>query len=153
MEKNFILFKNDGLKERFTSANSKKQHFYDHTKAKSTTRQAIEAYEAAADALALRPVDHKIIFGYEVDPESYASHTPHEMRARRFCKYNKDTEEYVVYGGLSQDGEPIIISFYYISWREFQAKKYTNYLDEIPVPEYKKNWDFRSNPKAELVEI
>ena len=52
MEKNFILFKNDGLKERFTSANSKKQHFYDHTKAKSTTRQAIEAYEAAAD---LRP--------------------------------------------------------------------------------------------------
>ena len=153
MEKNFILFKNDGLEERFTSAKSKKQHFYDHTKTKSATQQEIDAYEAAADALALKPVDHKIIFGYEVDPESYASHTPHEMRARRFCKYNKDTEEYVVYGGLSQEGEPIVISFYHISWREFQAKKYTNYLDEIPVPEYKKYWDFRNNPKAELVEI
>jgi hypothetical protein len=153
MEKNFILFKNDGLEERFTSAKSKKQHFYDHTKTKLATQQEIDAYEAAADALALRPVDHKIIFGYEVDPESYASHTPHEMRARRFCKYNKDTEEYVVYGGLSQEGEPIVISFYHISWQEFQAKKYTNYLDEIPVPEYQKYWDFRNNPKAELVEI
>ena len=153
MEKGFILFKNDGLEERFTSAKSKKQHFYGHTRNVSATQQELDEYEAAADALALKPVDHKIIFGYEVDPDSYALHTPYEMRDRRFCKYNKATEEYVVYGGLNQEGEPIVISFYHISWREFQAKKYTNYLDEIPVPEYQKYWDFRNNPKVELVKI
>ena len=31
MDKNFILFKNDLLEERFTSAASKKRHFYSHT--------------------------------------------------------------------------------------------------------------------------
>lgn len=153
MEKDFILFKNEGLEERFTSAKSKKQHFYSHIGKTSANQAEIDAYEAAADALALKPVDHKTIFGYEVDPNSYASHTPHTMRARRFCKYNKATEEYVVYGGFSLEGEPIVISFYHISWREFQAKMYTNYLDEIPVPEFQKYWDFSSNPKAELVKI
>ena len=153
MNKNFILFKNDGLanlEERFTSANSKKKHFYDHTGQTSASQADIDAYEAAADALALTPVDHKNILGYEVDPNSF---TPRDMRDRRFCKYNKATEEYVVYGGLNQNGEPIVISFYHISWREFQAKYYSNYLDEIPSPEYQKYWDFRHNQRAELVEI
>lgn len=150
MDKNFILFKNDMLEERFTSAASKKRHFYSHTGETSADKQKIEEYEAAADALALKPVDHKNILGYEVDPNSFKQR---DMKDRRFCKYNKATGEYVVYGGFTFEGEPIVISFYHISWRDYQTKKYTNYLDEIPVPEYQKAWDFRHNQKAELVEI
>ena len=149
MEK-FILPEDDTvIEERFTSGFSKKDHFYRHGTLKGPSKQAETEYERMADELALMPVDYKTIFGYTVDDsrvERTGAYGP------RFVKYNKQTEFYVVYAGINQDGEPIVISAYPLSWRDYQAKQAVNYGGEIPVPEFQKFWDFRYNQKPELPE-
>ena len=136
------------LDERFTSAESKISHFKNHKRDFSQKKHGYlnaDEYEARADALARSQVDDKTIFGYEIDPNSY-SNKDKEWSSRRFCKYNKETEEYVVYAGFSiLTDEPIILSFYKMPFREFETKKAINFLDVIPNPEYSYTWDFRYN--------
>lgn len=147
---NFSSSENLELEERFTSALNKKSHFYKHFSKKHITPEEIDEYERQADELASTPVDYQNILGFEVDHSRF----PDEADSgRKFVKYNKQTGLFVVYAGINLAGEPIIISAYHMSWREFTGKRAVNYLGEIPVPEYQRDWDFRFNPKDELIEI
>jgi hypothetical protein len=149
MEKFILSEEEPQLEERFTSGFSKKDHFYRHGTLKGPSKQAEAAYEKMADELALSPVDYKNIFGYTVAEERVERTGAY---GPRFAKYDKQKEFYVVYGGINQDGEPIVISAYPLSWRDYQSKQAVNYGGEIPVPEFQKFWDFRHNQKYELPE-
>ena len=150
MKDKFILPEDTELDERFTSAASRKDHFYRHSSKTSATPAELVDYEQQADELASTPVDYQTIFGYEID---LSTNKKSKSYGRRFAKYNKATELFVVYAGVNQAGEPVVISAYPMSWRDYNSKRAINYLGEIPVPEYQRDWDFRHNQKAELVEI
>ena len=150
MKDKFTLSEDTGLDERFTSAASRKDHFYRHYSETSAKPEELRDYEQQADELALRPVDYRNIFGYEID---LSMNKKSKGYGRRFAKYNKATELFVVYAGVDLAGEPIVISAYPMSWREYNSKRAINYLGEIPIPEYQRDWDFRYNPRSELVEV
>lgn len=146
----FTLSGDSKLDERFTSAASRKDHFYRHSSKTSASPAELRAYEQQADELAAAPVDYQTIFGYEID---LSMNKKSKGFGRRFAKYNKATELFVVYAGVNLAGEPIVISAYPMSWREYNSKRAINYLGEIPIPEYQRDWDFRYNQQSEFVEI
>ena len=150
MKDKFILSEDTALDERFTSASSRKDHFYRHSSKTLATPAELRDYEQQADELAATPVDYQTIFGYEID---LSTNKKSKGFGRRFAKYNKATELFVVYAGVNSAGEPVVISAYPMSWREYNSKRAINYLGEIPIPEYQRDWDFRYNQQSELVEI
>ena len=70
-------------------------------------------------------VDNKKIFGY------YGEHkSPTNVMLKAYYKYNKETQEYVVYA-YSSDGQPKTITYFRIPWSQYNGDKALQYVDEI----------------------
>lgn len=114
----------DSLEERFANKYSKADHHIKHVKKnREYTEISANEYERLADKLALTPVDHRTILGYETTAPDGDSRT-------RYAKYNKDTEDFVVYG--YKGNEPMIISLYKKTLRQYNTDKAIRYMGEIP---------------------
>lgn len=85
-----------------------------------------EAYEKRAEDLANQPVDMFRIQGYQCKPDSYGR--------IRYVKWNRDTNDFVVYGREHEGAEPIIISMYKVPARQFAYRLNTDtrIAGEIP---------------------
>lgn len=79
-----------------------------------------DQYEQEANKLALTPVDYNKIHGYITNHDGI----------RRYCKWNKETELFVVY--VPNGNNPIIISAYHKFYRDYNKHKWRDYEDEIP---------------------
>ena len=106
--------------EEFTSIINRDAHYDKHVVKGKQFRYSPEEYEERADILQKSKVDNKTIFGYQ-------SLTREGRTAN--CKYNRDTEEFVVY--TIRNGTPCTITFYKKDWREFNSDKAIEYFDEI----------------------
>ena len=114
----------DNMDERFTNKYSKADHYKKHVNTnKEYNGISVDDYEVIADKLALTPVNHKNILGYETT-------APEGDNRVRYAKYNKDTEDFVVYG--YKGVEPAIISLHKKTWRQYITDKAVKYLGEIP---------------------
>jgi len=112
------------IDERFTNEYSKKDHHSRHVVKNREYPPITETeYEAIADKLALTPVDHRTIFGYQTT-------APEGDSRVRYAKYNKETGDFVVYG--YKGSEPMIISLHKKTWRQFNTDMTVKYQDEIP---------------------
>lgn len=112
------------IDERFTTRYSKEDHHRRHVvKNKEYPPITASEYERIADELALTPVDHKTILGYETT-------APEGDSRVRYAKYNKLTGDFVVYG--YKGNEPMIISLHKKTLRQFNIDKTVKYLGEIP---------------------
>ena len=87
--------------EEFTSIINRDAHYDKHVVKGKQFRYSPEEYEERADILQKSKVDNKTIFGYQ-------SLTREGRTAN--CKYNRDTEEFVVY--TIRNGTPCTITFY-----------------------------------------
>ena len=114
------------LDEVFTTEHSKNRHYNQHVTKEEQYPSIIspDEYEAIADDLAKRRVDHKTIFGYQTE-------APDGDDRIRYAKYNKATEDFVVYG-LDENNEPLIITLHKKTWREYTIDHNIKYLGEIP---------------------
>lgn len=84
-----------------------------------------DEYEKRAKLLQSMPVDNKKVFGY------YGEHrAPSGAMRNAYYKYNKETQEYVVYAYLS-DGQPKTIAYFRIPWSQYNGDKALQYVDEI----------------------
>ena len=110
----------DDTEEEFTSPENKKAHYTKHIEKRKEFEYTPDEYEKAADKLSRTKIDNKMIFGYQ-------SETRDGKTAN--CKYNKDTEEFVVY--RIRKGQPETITMYRKSWREYTGDKAVEYHDEI----------------------
>ena len=106
--------------EEFTSITNRNDHYDKHVVKGKQFTCSPEEYEERADILQKSKVDNKTIFGYQS--------LTLEVRIAN-CKYNKDTEEFVVY--TMRNGTPYTITFYKKDWREFNGDKAIEYFDEI----------------------
>lgn len=84
-----------------------------------------QEYLAIAEKLADSPVDMFRIQGYTI---------PVDDGRIKYVKWNRDTEDFVVYGRESLGSEPIIISMYKVSLRQFKGRAYSlnKNVGEIP---------------------
>lgn len=113
------------FEEEFSTEYSKNKHYDRHVvKEKQFDNITPDEYEAIADDLARRKVDHKVIFGYQTE-------SPKNDNRVRYAKYNKATEDFVVYG-IGKNNEPVIISLHKKTWREYNIDHNIKYIDEIP---------------------
>ena len=106
--------------EEFTSITNRDAHHDKHVVKGKQFRCSPEEDEARADILQKSKVDNKTIFGYQS--------LTREGRIAN-CKYNRDTEEFVVY--TLRNGTPYTITFYKKNWREFNGDKAIEYFGEI----------------------
>lgn len=115
----------DELDERFTNTRTKVDHYQRHVlhNGEYSNKLTAEEYEQLADALAKATVDNKNIFGYETTAPDGDTRT-------RYAKYNKETEDFVVYG--YNKNEPQIISLHKKTWRQYTIDKSVKYMGEIP---------------------
>ena len=79
-----------------------------------------EQRDKIANKLAKTRVNHKTILGYET-----------EGKGITYAKYNKETEDFVVYT-IGENNQPVIVSLTKKTIREFNIDKRINYLGEIP---------------------
>ena len=105
--------------EDFTSPLNRDKHFEKHIVKQQEFDYSVEEYEQRADALSRAKVDHKKIFGYIAQRDKNTV----------YCKYNKDTEEFVVY--KLKDNVPYTITFFRRDWRTYNSEKYVDYIGEI----------------------
>jgi hypothetical protein len=84
-----------------------------------------EEYLDKAEQLADRPVDMFKIQGYMT--------RSNDGRAK-YIKWNRDTNDFVVYGRESEGSEPIIISMYKVPPKQFRGRAYSSgaSVGEIP---------------------
>lgn len=106
--------------EEFTSLANRDAHYDKHVVKGKQFKCGPEEYEARAELLQTSKVDNRKIFGYQ-------SLTREGRTAN--CKYNRDTEEFVVY--TVRDGKPYTVTFYKKDWREFTGDKAIEYYDEL----------------------
>ena len=106
--------------EEFTSIANRDAHYDKHVVKGKQFTYNLEEYEEKADILQKSKVDNKTIFGYQS--------LTREGRIAN-CKYNRATEEFVVY--TMRNGKPYTITFYKKDWREFNGDKAIEYFDEI----------------------
>lgn len=117
------------LDEKFTSNNNRDIHWEKHRnqfKQDSIfSKMTVDEYEKRAELLQSMPVDNKKVFGY------YGEHRASSGVMRNaYYKYNKETQEYVVYTYLS-DGQPRTITYFRIPWSQYNGDKALQYVDEI----------------------
>ena len=110
------------MKFRFTDddfGSTYSEKSYTRSSVKPTIEYSAEEIEQRATVLSNEKVDHKKIFGYvsKVDDKIV------------YCKYNKDTEEFVTY--QKENGTISNLSMKTISWREYNSNKYIDYIGEI----------------------
>ena len=118
----------ESLDEKFTS-NNRDIHWEKHRnqfKQDSVfSKMTADEYEKRAKLLQSMPVDNKKVFGY------YGEHrAPSGAMRNAYYKYNKETQEYVVYAYLS-DGQPKTIAYFRIPWSQYNGDKALQYVDEI----------------------
>ena len=106
--------------EEFTSDTNLDNHYNKHIIKEKQFQYSKEEYVERADILSRSKIDNKKIFGYQ-------SLTREGRTAN--CKYNKETEEFVVY--RINNGVPETITMYRKSWRDFIGDKAIEYWDEI----------------------
>ena len=111
----------DDFDEEFTSQRNRDAHYDKHVQKNKEFQYSPEEYEKRADQLSRTPVDNKKIFGY-------VSMTREGRTA--YCKYNRETEEFVVYA--LRDNTPYTITMYRKNWREYTGDKAIEYFGEIP---------------------
>ena len=92
---------------------------YTRNSVKPTIEYSAEEIEQRITALSNKKVDHKKIFGYVAKVDDNIV----------YCKYNKDTEEFVTY--QKDNGIVSNLSMKTISWREYNSNKYIDYIGEI----------------------
>lgn len=110
----------DELDEKFTSDYNLEKHYTKHIKKEKEYNWTQEEYDKYTEELMKTPVNHKDIDGYVIDTEE----------GQRYCKYNTNNELFVIY---RYDGnEPEAITSFKRPYRDYQGKKYTEYVDEIP---------------------
>ena len=115
--------------EKFTSNNNGDIHWEKHrnqfTQDSVFSKMTADEYEKRAKLLQSMPVDNKKVFGY------YGEHrAPSGAMRNAYYKYNKETQEYVVYAYLS-DGQPKTIAYFRIPWSQYNGDKALQYVDEI----------------------
>ena len=106
--------------EEFTSDTNRDNHYKKHIVKEKQFQYSKEEYVERADILSRSKIDNKKIFGYQ-------SLTREGRTAN--CKYNKETEEFVVY--RINNGVPETITMYRKSWIDFIGDKAIEYWDEI----------------------
>lgn len=123
--KKFSRLAEDAFEEEFTNQRTKEDHYQRHVVKGREYAKTVTAddYEAIADTLARTSVDYRHIFGYETTAPDGDTRT-------RYAKYNKETEDFVVYGW--REKEPQIISLHKKTWRQYTIDKAVKYLGEIP---------------------
>ena len=114
-----ILDAND-IDEESTSEKNRQSHYNKRIKDEKQFDYSEEEYEKRADELSRSRIDNKNIFGY-------ISLTIENKNA--YCKYNKNTEEFVVYS--LRDGVPCDITMCRKTWREYTGDKAIEYFGEI----------------------
>lgn len=118
----------ESLDEKFTS-NNRDIHWEKHrnqfTQDSVFSKMTADEYEKRAKLLQSMPVDNKKVFGY------YGEHrAPSGAMRNAYYKYNKETQEYVVYAYLS-DGQLKTIAYFRIPWSQYNGDKALQYVDEI----------------------
>lgn len=118
----------ESLDEKFIS-NNRDIHWEKHrnqfTQDSVFSKMTADEYEKRAKLLQSMPVDNKKVFGY------YGEHrAPSGAMRNAYYKYNKETQEYVVYAYLS-DSQPKTIAYFRISWSQYNGDKASQYVDEI----------------------
>ena len=117
------------LSEKFTSYNSRNIHWEKHKNQfkydKAFSNMTVDQYEKRAKLLQSLPVDNKKVFGYYGEYRA-----PSGAMRNAYYKYNKETQEYVVYAYLS-DGQPKTIAYFRIPWSQYNGDKALQYVDEI----------------------
>lgn len=118
----------ESLDEKFTS-NNRDIHWEKHRNQFKQnnvfSKMTADEYEKRAKLLQFMPVDNKKVFGY------YGEHgAPSGAMRNAYYKYNKETQEYVVYAYLS-DGQPKTIAYFRIPWSQYNGDKALQYVDEI----------------------
>lgn len=118
----------ESLDEKFIS-NNRDIHWEKHrnqfTQDSVFSKMTADEYEKRAKLLQSMPVDNKKVFGY------YGEHrAPSGAMRNAYYKYNKETQEYVVYAYLS-DGQPKTIAYFRIPWSQYNGDKALQYVDEI----------------------
>ena len=111
----------EDFEEEFTSPGNKKKHYNKRQRQGQYLNITADEYEDVADKLSRDKIDNKNIFGY-------ISITRDNKTA--YCKYNKATEDFVVY--TLRNNEPYTITMYKKDWRQYNADKAIEYFDEIP---------------------
>ena len=106
--------------EEFTSPENKKRHYNKRNRQGQYLDVTADRYEDIADKLSRKRIDNQNIFGY-------ISLTQKNKNA--YCKYNKNTEDFVVY--TRRNNEPYTITMYKKDWRQYNADKAIEYFDEI----------------------
>lgn len=119
----------ESLDEKFISDNNRDIHWEKHrnqfTQDSVFSKMTADEYEKRAKLLQSMPVDNKKVFGY------YGEHrAPSGAMRNAYYKYNKETQEYVVYAYLS-DGQPKTIAYFRIPWSQYNGDKALQYVDEI----------------------
>lgn len=120
------------MDEVFTSPKNRADHYQKHVvQRKEFDHISEDEYEKRADELAATPLNYKNILGYV----SRENDDQGKQTGRiSYVKYNKDTEEYVVYR-YGTSGTIYIVSFYHRPFRQFEGEKFGGkfpYWDEIP---------------------
>ena len=118
----------ESLDEKFIS-NNRDIHWEKHrnqfTQDSVFSKMTADEYEKRAKLLQSMPVDNKKVFGY------YGEHrAPSGAMRNAYYKYNKETQEYVVYAYLS-DGQLKTIAYFRIPWSQYNGDKALQYVDEI----------------------
>lgn len=106
--------------EEFTSDRNLNNHYDKHVVREKQFTYSKEEYEERADKLSRAKIDNKNIFGYQS--------LTREGRVAN-CKYNKKTEEFVVY--RVRNGVPETITMYKKDWRTFTGDRAVEYFGEI----------------------
>lgn len=119
----------ESLDEKFISDNNRDIHWEKHrnqfTQDSVFSKMTADEYEKRAKLLQSMPVDNKKVFGY------YGEHrAPSGAMRNAYYKYNKETQEYVVYAYLS-DGQPRTITYFRIPCSQYNGDKALQYVDEI----------------------
>lgn len=111
------------ITEKFTSEMNLDAHYNKHVKQRKEFGDITEKqYEQLAEDLQRAKIDNKTIFGY-------MSQTREGKIA--YCKYDKNTGVFVVY--TYRNDEPLTITCYTKTIREFNSDKAIEYFDEIPL--------------------
>lgn len=108
------------VNERFTNQANLDKHYNKHIQKEKEYEWTKEEYDKYSEILMNTPVNHKNIDGYVMSTEE----------GDRYCKYDKDTELFVVY---RYNGDvPEAITAFKRPWRKYQGHKAAEYIDEIP---------------------
>lgn len=108
------------LDEKFTSDRNLDKHYEKHIEKEKEYDWTKEEYDKYSEILMKTPVNHRNIDGYVVSTDE----------GDRYCKYDKNTELFVMYRYTGN--EPEAITAFKRPWRKYQGIKAAEYMDEIP---------------------